>query len=65
MENIDEIIMARLAKESFTREINSLDEWLSQSKSHKHIYSRLETMAERGNSYKKIIETITWFIMKS
>ena len=49
MENIDEIIAARLAKESLSQEeINSLDEWLSQSKSHKHIYSRLETMAERG-----------------
>lgn len=49
MENIDEIIAARLAKESLSQEeINSLDEWLSQSKSHRQIYSRLETMAQRG-----------------
>ena len=49
MENIDEIIAARLAKESLSQEeINSLDEWLSQAKSHGQIYSRLETMAQRG-----------------
>ena len=49
MENIDEIIAARLAKESLSQEeINSLDEWLSQAKSHRQIYSRLETMAQRG-----------------